>query len=54
MSSKTWQERFADFLQRVMATAVANGDPRPLQEEHKRLMAEKPAEERKKDVKATG
>lgn len=39
---KEWEGRFREFLERVMATAVANGDPKPLQEELKTLMAEKP------------
>lgn len=47
----TWEQRYADLLERVMATAAANGDPRPLQEEIKKLMAEKPASEGKRDVK---
>ena len=46
---KTWEERYADLLSRIMATAVVNGDPKPLKEELKRLMAEKPPEE--KDAK---
>lgn len=47
----TWEQRYADLLERIMATAAANGDPRPLQEEFDRLMAERPASERKRDVK---
>jgi hypothetical protein len=41
---KSWDDRFADLLERVMATAATNGDPKPLQEEMKRLLAEKPPE----------
>jgi hypothetical protein len=37
-----WEKRFSLFLERVMATAATNGDPRPLQEELKLLMASKP------------
>ncbi len=40
--TKSWDDRFADLLERAMATAAAVGDPRPLQEELKKLMAEKP------------
>ena len=39
-----WEQRYAEFLERVMATAAANGDPRPLQLEYAKLMAEKPPE----------
>jgi len=38
----SWDFRMKEFLERVMATAAANGDPKPLQEELKTLMAEKP------------
>lgn len=41
---KTWEQRYADLLERIMATAAANGDPKPLQKEHIELMAEKPPE----------
>ena len=39
-----WDERFASFLERVMATAVAGGDPKPLQVEYDRLVREAPPE----------
>lgn len=42
-----WERRFAGFLERVMATAVAGGDPKPLQLEYARLYAEAPAARRK-------
>jgi hypothetical protein len=45
---KSWDDRYAEFLERVMANAVAGGDPKPLQEELKKLLAEKPPE--KKDA----
>lgn len=41
-----WDARFAEFLERVMAAAVAGQDPKPFQEEHKRLLAEKPLEKK--------
>lgn len=44
--TQSWDDRFADFLQRVMATAVVKGDPKPLQEEYARLLAEAPPEKR--------
>jgi hypothetical protein len=47
-----WEKRCADLLERVMATAVVGGDPKPLQEELKKLMAEKP--QQKKDRKNAG
>ena len=40
----TWEERYAEFLERVMAIAAMNGDPKPLQEELAQLMAERPKE----------
>ncbi len=46
--TKTWEERYADLLECIMATAAAGGDPRPLQVEHTKLMAEKPPEKKKK------
>ena len=49
METKSWDDRYAEFLERVMANAVAKGDPKPLQEELKRLMAEKPTEKKKKN-----
>jgi hypothetical protein len=45
--NKAWDEMFADFLDRVMATAVANGDPKPLQEEYARLLSMAPADKKK-------
>jgi hypothetical protein len=42
-----WEQRFASFLERVMATAVTGGDPKPLQEEYARLYAEAPPAKRK-------
>lgn len=44
MSQKTWEQKYVEFLERVMAHAVAGSDPKPLQEELKQLMAEKPQE----------
>lgn len=41
---KTWNERYAEFLERVMASAVAGADPKSLQDELKRLLAERPEE----------
>lgn len=46
---KSWDDRYADLLERAMATAVVGGDARPLQEELKRLLAEKPEPKRKKN-----
>lgn len=50
MSDNSWEDRFAEFLERVMANAIAKGDPKPLQEELERLMAEKPIEKKNKHV----
>ena len=44
----SWDDRLTDFLNRVMATAASNGDPRPLQEEYNRMLAEMPATVKKK------
>jgi len=44
MNKPSWEDRFKDFLERVMATAAADGDPKPLQDELVQLMAEKPKE----------
>ena len=38
----TWDDRFANFLERVMATAVSGGDPNPLKKELEKLLAEAP------------
>ena len=38
----TWEDRFKEFLERVMACAVAGEDPEPLKLELMKLMAEKP------------
>lgn len=48
MANSTWEQRYADLLERIMATAAANGDPKPLQEELAKLLAEKPAGKRTK------
>lgn len=48
MTDKSWEVRYAEFLERVMANAVAGGDPKPLQEELELLLAEQPAEKKKK------
>ena len=47
MTDAEWDVTFADFLSRVMATAVANGDPKPLQEEYVRLLTMAPADKKK-------
>ena len=49
-----WEARFRSFLERVMATAVAGGDPKPFQEEYARLYAEAPAARRKTLAKPQG
>jgi hypothetical protein len=41
---ESWDDRFASFLERVMATAAAGGDPKPLQEEYAKLLQEAPEE----------
>ena len=48
MEANTWDDRYAEFLERVMASAVAGRDPKPFQEELERLLAEKPVEKKKK------
>jgi len=45
---KTWEQRCADLMERLMAASVAGKDARPLQEELKLLLAEKPEQKRKK------
>jgi len=40
----TWEDRFKDFLERVMANAVADEDPEPLKLELAKLLAERPKE----------
>jgi hypothetical protein len=47
MADQSWDERFAAFLERVMATAVSGGDPKPLQEEYARLLKEAPPGKKK-------
>lgn len=42
MSDPAWEAKFAQFLERVMAVYVAGGDPRPLREELKALVASAP------------
>jgi hypothetical protein len=42
-----WDDRVQEFLHRVMAAAVANVDPRPLQEEYNRMLVEMPASKQK-------
>lgn len=37
-----WDDKFANFLERVMAVAAAGEDPKPLQEEYNRLIREAP------------
>jgi hypothetical protein len=49
MERRSWDARYASLLERVMAAAVANLDPRPLQAEMESLMAERPKEGRAKD-----
>lgn len=46
MVVRSWDERYVEFLERVMANAVVGGDPRPFQEELKKLLAEKPTEKK--------
>ena len=53
-SEKTWEQRCADLIERIMATSVVNGDARPLQEELKSLLAERPEHKRKKKHGTTG
>ena len=50
-----WEKRYADLLERIMATAASGGKPEPLQEQLRKLLAEKPApsppEKRKRNAK---
>lgn len=57
---ESWDDRFAGFLERVLATAASGGDPEPLHEEYEKLLQEAPEEsiqrlklERKTDGKPT-
>ena len=42
LKADDWDERFAQFLERVMATAAIGGDAKPLQRELEALMLEAP------------
>ena len=44
--SEPWEDKLSDLLHRILATAAANGDPRPLQEEYNLLLPEIPANKR--------
>jgi len=41
-----WDAKFACFLERVMATALTGGDPKPLQDELVRIMRDAPADKK--------
>lgn len=41
-----WECRCADLLERIAAAHVAGMDPKPLQEQLRRLVAERPPEKR--------
>lgn len=43
MADQSWDDRFTEFLERVMAVAAANGDAQPLKAELERLLTEAPA-----------
>jgi hypothetical protein len=47
VSERSWDDRFADLLERIMATAATGGDPKPLQEEYARMLKEVPASKKK-------
>jgi hypothetical protein len=47
MANQTWDERLAAFFEKVMASAVVGADPKPLQEEYAKLLAEVPASKKK-------
>lgn len=46
--TKAWEERYADLLERIMATAVVDGDTRPFLEEMAKLISEKPEQPKKR------
>lgn len=43
---KSWNERHAELVERIMAAAVAKCDLAPFKDELKRLLAEKPPEKK--------
>ena len=44
MSKLTWEQRYVELLERIMAARVANMDLKPLQEQLQCLMIEKLSE----------
>lgn len=44
MPEKSWDDRFAELLERIMACEVAGVDADHLKHEMRKLLAEKPAE----------
>jgi hypothetical protein len=48
MATQSWDDKFAAFLERVMAAGVAGSDPKPFQEEYEKLLQEAPASSLKK------
>jgi hypothetical protein len=50
----TWDDRFANFLERVMATAAIGGDPAPLKKELDQLLNEAPPGKREELEKNRG
>jgi hypothetical protein len=52
-----WEKRYANLLERIMATAASGGKPEPLQEQLRRLLAERdgaviPTPKRKRNAKS--
>lgn len=50
----SWEQRYAELLERIMANRVAGLDPKPLQVELKRLMATRPQEKKNDTTDAEG
>jgi len=48
VATQSWDDRFTEFLERVMAVAAGNGDAQPLQAELELLLTEAPASSLKK------
>lgn len=46
MVEKSWDERHAELIERILAAAVAKSDLAPFKDELKRLLAEKPPEKK--------
>jgi len=42
VTSEDWNDRFAKFLERVMATAAVGGDAQPLMKEYEAMLREAP------------